>query len=895
MFVPSPRRYAANVVTRASIHLFAVAGLTSIARPAIAADGASAHEAALVRGAISTLFEPGDGELGSFPGAYSIDRVGVDGMLGKRIFVAVSQNPDDPAAPLMGAFLVSDDLGATFEPIVGQPPALGTNIARLRDGTMIDVSFKATAVDGASAELAVRRSTDDGLTWTEESATLTTAAPIGGIRMHRDIFELGGGSLRMGAYIAYAGGEGYGADLLASDDRGATWTAVTIAPASATKDFNETTVAQVADGSLLAISRTAVASGTGNLAVARSDDLGATWSTPTDLQISIGGGAEGARVGVDPMLRLMPNGVLVLSAGRNDNWIAMSPDGTGHAWEAGQITYVNYPTTPGGALRTHGSSGYTGLAAVASNRLLLVGDNCANSWGCPASEGGWTVDDAYRIWQAHVDVLTPDVGKIDLARAYAAGRIEVEGNPTWTSDAHPETGLAALFDGSTAHWSSAIVEGDAAPEVDIRLDRIHELTRIGLCMRPGVPASAQVYVSDDGESWGEPVVSTGERTQYALEYFELPEPTRAGHVRIVGTSTADCGEGLDDCGMLTELELYSTIDGFENDPIDAVPRGYRDAALARTTLGDGERGDRALRITDDSDSVHAKLSRTDAPAATKRLELRVRPIALPNGFLFDVLGTDGGGATVSAYHFAIDDDGSLRHYDVASETWTPFSDPGAVPLGAWSTLRVLADLAGATVCLDGEPVATLPPSVGGITALVGHGFASAGTAPTGDDIVIDDVLFDDRSGDCAIELPPDPPDDGGTDTGPSDPDTSGGAAGDDTDTSGAALGSSGEAGGEQDGTTSSGCGCTATPQRGSTALVAMLVLVYAAARARTRREGVARRPLARAHVRDGRGAHRGELPRRCPAAVRAAPRARLAVRVDAAHRVRARPRARAAG
>ncbi|MEU5863380.1 hypothetical protein ABZ815_19580 [Nonomuraea sp. NPDC047529] len=57
------------------------------------------------------------------------------------------------------------------------------------------------------------------------------------------------------------------------------------------------------------------------LAWSRSTDEGRTWSAVRDLQLS---GQSCTVRGVAPRLLLMPNGVLVLSAGRPDNWLAIS-------------------------------------------------------------------------------------------------------------------------------------------------------------------------------------------------------------------------------------------------------------------------------------------------------------------------------------------------------------------------------------------------------------------------------------------------------------------------------------------------------------------------------------------------------------------------------------------
>lgn len=766
---------------------------------------------------MTTLFEPPSGGRGSFPVGASYDVVDDRGRTTKRVFVGIPQNPDDPAAPLQHALLISDDGGETFTASEFDDKPEVTNLARLPSGTLVDVSFKAVSLADGVAQLLVRRSTDDAASWSSSTIPLDAPQPVGGFRLHRGIVVLADGMLLTPAYLGYVGETAHGVRLLESTDEGASWSVrSTIAAPSGNEGYNETAIAQVADGTLLAVMRTEAPGGHGPLMQSRSLDEGASWSAPTAVQVSFGG-AAGPRVGVDPALLLLPNGVLALSGGRPDNWLAVDPSGTGESFSLSRVTYVNVPSTPNGASQFHGSSGYSALVELGSNRLLLVGDNCANSWGCPADEGGWTVDGEPRIWQSFVDVLTPDVGKIALAPAIAAGRVELGGTMTWSDPSHPEAGPAAAFDGSTATWSAAFADGDAPPQLVLKLDRIHELTRVGLFLRRGLPASATVYVSEDGDAWGEPIVVADDRTHHAIEYFDLPAGVRAGWLKVVGVPHDDCAPPLSgSCGVLGELELYSTIDGFENDALGVVPRGYGEAALARVGFVDD--GGRALRIHDDSDQAHAKLLRRTTASTTKRLELRVRADALPNAMLIDVLGTTAAGDEVAAYHLAWTGDGSLRRYDAAAQTWDDVAGPGLADPSAWTTIRVLAATDGATLCVDGEPVATIVPSTQ-VVSLVGHGFASAGTAPVGDDVTIDDVLFDDATDlDCAIELPGDPPT-GGSEGGSEGDGGSGGGADSGADGTSDAASGSGVATADDtapaDDGGAGGCGCRSSEEHGA--------------------------------------------------------------------------------
>jgi hypothetical protein len=693
----------------------------------------------IVAGPLRVLYDPPDGVLGAFPSAMSFDGV-VDGRSSKQVIVHVGQSEDVASASPQGTSFRSFDGGANF-PEAYSDPVSPLNGLRLEDGRIVTVGFKPIALDGLRAELPLARSSDGGATWSDEVAVLEATTPITSLRMHRGGFQQLDGTILMPHYIRYQGQTGHGIELAESRDGGETWTRRgTIAAPTEQRSYNEVTVAEVADGSMLAITRTALASGAfGPLLQFRSDDDGRTWSEPSEVQIQFGDAAPGPRPAVDPHLFRLPSGVLVLAAGRPDNWVAISRDGSGESWEGGRVIYVNYPTTPAGASRHHGSSGYLSMAGLASHRLLITGDNCANSWGCPASEGGWTVDGQYRVWLRSIDIAPADPGRIDLAGKLASGRIALAGDMTWTSSAHPEAGAAAAFDGSIEPWSSAIkASGSEDGDLTIELDRTYQLTRIGVALRRGHAGAARVYLSEDGDEWYGPVVDAA-GPHRALRSFAPASPVAARFVKVRVTGEPDCGAGLEGgCSALAELEIYATVDSFENEAIGVAPRGTTNAAMA-TVVSD--EGGQALRVHDTSATGHARIQRLTTPSPRKRLELRLRPDALPNAFLFDLLGRDGD-EVISTYHLAVLADGRFARYDPASESWSPVGEAGLVGVDRWSTIRLDAGLDSALLTVDGVEIATLPPSSPGADSLVGWSFASAGTAPVGDDVVIDDVLFE---------------------------------------------------------------------------------------------------------------------------------------------------------
>jgi hypothetical protein len=444
-------------------------------------------------------------------------------------------------------------------------------------------------------------------------------------------------------------------------------------------------------------------------------------------------------LGISPQLMLMPNGVMVLRSGRPDNWVAISTNGQGTGW-VGQLTYRNCPSD---GYRFHGSTGNGGIAYRSANRMIVVGDNCELTWACnKTAETDFTVDKQNRIWRRFADVLTPDVGRIDLATKYRQGTVTVSGNMADTVAGHPRARVDGAFDGSTEYWSSAVHVGGPGSYV-LKLDRTYPLTKVGLSLRNGRVATGRVYTSMDGITWSSaPVASAVNRTHLAMEYFTFTAPVPARYVKVEVDASPRCEAGLgSSCAFLNELELYSTIDSFENDPAGNRPRGFRNLVLSWVSQAESAGNDSAwaLRVVDNDPNQQARASWIGAASATKTLEFRVKPTALAHSFLFDVLGRTSAGDQVAAYHFAATSAGVLRWYD--GSAWHNLTGAGVVRVGTWQTIRVTATLTSASVSVNGTTVASGIARSRVAASLVGYTFASDGTTSTGDDVYFDDVLF----------------------------------------------------------------------------------------------------------------------------------------------------------
>ncbi|WP_236050468.1 exo-alpha-sialidase [Nonomuraea cypriaca] len=503
--------------------------------------------------------EPSDSqrlEFAGFPNVSVLDVVGPRGEPARKVIATYTTNVDK-VVTLTNEASVSEDDGVTFGPADSTP--LREAPVELLDGRFFATEYYPDMTGAHTARLGVltSSSSDAGESWLRSEATLTTPGDLlPGGAAHGAPVQLADGTILITVYARYRDTATYQAEVYASADGGATFArrGVIAVPAGEFA-FTEAAMAQTADGSLLAVLRRD--GGTySTLHQSRSTDGGATWSPVREVRFP---GPECVVRGVAPRLLLMPGGALVLSAGRPDNWLAVSPDGLGEEWREPRVTYHNRD----GVWDTHGSSGYTGVAAVGPHRLIQVFDNCKlpgvrpddllNETACPAhgrfENGGW-----YAIKRRLFTVAPPATGRLDLAAMRRRGRLSIETTMRWRGPYRLRTRPEAAFDGSTAYWSSAV--GTGRGDYVLHLDRARPLSLIGLSLHPGHPASARVYVSRNGRSWGEPVVTITARTDYALRYHPVGRTAR--HVKIAVSPSADCDpEIAPSCAMLNEVELYS--------------------------------------------------------------------------------------------------------------------------------------------------------------------------------------------------------------------------------------------------------------------------------------------------------------------------------------------------
>ncbi|SPM00120.1 unnamed protein product [[Actinomadura] parvosata subsp. kistnae] len=494
-------------------------------------------------------------DFAGFPNVSALDVTGPRGRPETKVIATYTTNVDK-VVTLTSSASVSEDGGRTFGPS-GQTPLRESPI-ELHDGRFFATEYYLNRTGPHTARLGVLTSStlEDGESWLRSEAVLTTPGDLlPGGAAHGAPIQLADGTILITAYARYSDTGAYQAEVYASHDGGRTFErrGVIAAPEPGFA-FNEAAIEQAVDGSLVAVLRHD-GGRYSTLHQTRSTDDGRTWEPVRGLRLA---GYDCVVRGVAPRLLLMPGGALILSAGRPDNWLAVSPDGLGTEWLEPRVTYHNRD----GIVDTRGSSGYTGLAAVGPHRFIQVFDNCKlpgvrpdgllDETACPA-HGRFEFGGRYAVKRLLFDVATPG-RRLDLAALRRRGDLRVTTDMRWTSPKRPRTGPGGALDGSTGYWSSAIARGRG--HYELHFDRPYRLARIGLSLRPGHPASARVYVSKNGRSWGEPVVTIKDRVDHALRYDELGRTAR--HVKIVTEPSAGCDAEIGrKCSVLNEVELFT--------------------------------------------------------------------------------------------------------------------------------------------------------------------------------------------------------------------------------------------------------------------------------------------------------------------------------------------------
>jgi hypothetical protein len=598
---------------RFPVAAIAIVGLAAQLNPAIAAPPPVSSQAPPVNTLLrpqGVLYQPTT-EAAHMPtgsSVFSRDGLGSDGQTKRLVYVSYSSNEDyTDWNKATGGSQLSTDGGANFT----RAPAFGI-LAPASDGSLIDIG----AVNGMStptqANLTIRRSYDNGASWSDKQTVplqmRLAAMPGHGIYPAGRVttgFDSAGRQTILFPYYARLTGDdnGWRVEIARSIDDGKTWqTAGTVArPRAVTggyASYTESAITYMPNGKLYAVMRVdLVAPGALQdfdqlpMEYAMSSDDGVTW-TPTKQVTARPAGSNKVVTwpGVDPGLTTLPNGIVVMVAGRPDNNFAVSnswlADGSPR-WTNKEMFYSNYPTQ-GQAVRLRGSSGYAGVTPIGSNRAILVNDNCGpDPWGCPATSWGWTKDNEQKIMKFYLNAsprclgvgaqVSDDLcadggrrqccrtsgvarpsGKIDLNSMIRSGKAVIVTDGFTATDAkYPTLRTMGAFDGSTDYWSSALARTGKPATMTLRLDKTRVLTQAGLSLQPGLSGSAEVRYSVDGTHWKSAgsFIQAGSRS---VQYYPMPSGVTARYVQVTVQPSRVNATAIGSGGaMLNELELYS--------------------------------------------------------------------------------------------------------------------------------------------------------------------------------------------------------------------------------------------------------------------------------------------------------------------------------------------------
>jgi hypothetical protein len=567
------------------------------------------------------------------------------------------------------------------------------------------------------------RSTDLGVTWSKSLGVVSAADRYDALWFHRGIITGRDGALLAPMYGYLHGDPSYRTVLAKSTDRGVTWRIISTVATLRTGAFGEgrtePTMARAANGDLLVVMRQnapvnpTICGGTTDrahalpLVISRSQDDGQTWTTPVPLNAP---GDAWAVSSADPHLIMSPNGQLVLSYGRPYTKVVVSTDGNGYSW-------TNLATVDSGR-----SSGYSSLVALDATTFLQFGDHGSN-WCFAAGSGAQQVG----MWSRKVTLRPADPRRIDLERGIAVGAIHLQTNLTAAPNA--ASGPMAAVDNNTDPYAAAVGTGTAG-YYQIDLGGVTALTA-GSVALPDPGQSAAVDVSADGRSWRS-VAGWSSSGQYrTLTDRSFPAGTTGRFVRVRVTSRAQAAR-------LGEVQLRTTASTFEDDLVGSAPLGFvtLPAGAQRVSVagvGQGLNSDRAVRLHDVSNRERVVMAKALPVSTTRTLELALRPNRIASAFLITLDGRKGTASQV-ALHLGVFPDGSLRRW--TGSRWLALSAAGLVHKTGWAGVRINATTSGANVYVNGRLFSRVPLTPG-TTRFTGIEVSSGGTAPVGDDMLID--------------------------------------------------------------------------------------------------------------------------------------------------------------
>ena len=421
------------------------------------------------------------------------------------------------------------------------------NIMQTDDGTLL-LSYFAYDWGQNPAKVIgtyVTRSEDGGTTWSEpvKVGTMLDGPSVPGWAATSDkILELDNGDLLIPLYGTVPGDSAERVTVVRSTDGGESWKKENEVAIAYDPDihFQEPALAKLGNGHLMIMMRTARTDGSAY--VSESYDNGYTWTEPTKTDMM---------AQASDMLVLKqggPKGMIF------HTWGDVSGEYSSGRPVVGTIKFYNKDWSfhepaliySGGC----GDESYPSSVQLDDGRLFTVYyDACAGYIG-----GTYSHLSDYIGNKGKPPKKDHKRGQLDLWRMYVDGKIQISTNMNWTDPRYPNMQPWGAIDGNPTYWHAASIDRDAPPSAYyiLELDQLYNLSEVGVVLKPGYKESANIYLSEDGVDWGEPIAALEGIQTDDFEWIELKPSQSAKYVKV------EINDSYSNWAQLTEISLVTS-------------------------------------------------------------------------------------------------------------------------------------------------------------------------------------------------------------------------------------------------------------------------------------------------------------------------------------------------
>ncbi len=407
------------------------------------------------------------------------------------------------------------------------------NLTVLRNGDIMMWYYDYVANRVNPRKIYVRRSTDNGQTWSAPVVppTVSYDSAQGYAAGNGEMIELDNGDLLLpftsmrhrngslgapGAHVVRGRPDGNGGYTWSRDDeRVVMWEGPVFVP-NVTVWHVEPALANLGNGHIMMVSRTNNHADV--MRVSHSYDNGDTWTQPVD---------EPSLKGHAPNFLKLPGGTHLFTYGDRSN-----------AWTQGRPVVGRMYLD---------SLGWTG----AESKLIYRNPGVWSDMSYPA---GVLLDDG-RIFTVYYDrgegilggtYITPEPVTLNLANMYQNGQVSLQTDLTHTASSKPMMQPSAPLDGNVSYWYGAAANSAAPPARYWQLDlgQGYPVTDVGIVLKPGYQESAQVEVSATGSGdWSTIRTYTMKRTD-DYDWIPLRPERNVRYVKVTITDTTGNGHAM---------------------------------------------------------------------------------------------------------------------------------------------------------------------------------------------------------------------------------------------------------------------------------------------------------------------------------------------------------------